>query len=100
MTSFDESVRRLLEKIPRGKLATYKGIAIALGRPKAARAVGNACRRNPFAPGVPCHRVVCLDGRTGGYVQGPVKKVRLLESEGIRVSAGKVVDLKRYLVKL
>ena len=56
--------------IPRGKTITYKELARKLGNARAARAVGNALANNPFAPLIPCHRVVKSDGRIGGY-SGP-----------------------------
>jgi O-6-methylguanine DNA methyltransferase len=92
---FDCRVWGLLKKIPCGRVVTYKQVALALGKPNAARAVGNACRRNPFAPDVPCHRVVKSDGSLGGYALGAGKKAALLESEGVRVANGRIVDFKK-----
>ena len=57
-------------KIPRGKTVTYKELAERLGNGCAARAVGNALAKNPFAPHIPCHRVIRSDGSIGGY-SGP-----------------------------
>ncbi|MFH1256473.1 MAG: MGMT family protein [Candidatus Diapherotrites archaeon] len=88
--NFNEKVWAQLKKIPPGKVTTYKEIAKGLGKPKAARAVGNACNKNPFAPKVPCHRVVKSDGTVGGYVQGKKKKIELLEKEGLGISKGKI----------
>ena len=95
---FSESVFKALEKIPGGKVATYKEIAIALGNPKAARAVGNACSKNPFAPRVPCHRIVCSDGRLGGYSKGENKKISSLKKEGIKIGKGKIINFKDVLI--
>ena len=64
---FNKKVWAALKLIPRGRVTTYKELAKYLGKPKAARAVGNACGANPDAPRVPCHRVVRSDGRLGGY---------------------------------
>jgi len=64
---FNKKVWAALQLIPRGKVAIYKEIAKYLEKPKAARAVGNACGKNPDAPRAPCHRVVRSDGRLGGY---------------------------------
>ena len=66
-TVFQVSVWKELLKIPRGKTKTYKEIAIAIGKPNSSRAVANACAQNPYAPEVPCHRVIRSDGSLGGY---------------------------------
>jgi methylated-DNA-[protein]-cysteine S-methyltransferase len=95
--SFDERVWEKLRKIPRGKVTTYKQIAIALGSPNAARAVGNACNRNKDSPRTPCHRVVKSDGSIGGYAKGLKKKVALLRSEGVRIKNNKVLSFSKRL---
>jgi len=95
--SFDEKVWLKLKEIPYGRVTTYKAIAIALGKPNAARAVGNACRKNPSAPDVPCHRVVKSDGTVGGFASGPAAKKKLLSKEGIRFRGGKVEDFEGKL---
>ena len=66
-TSFQKKVWKELKKIPYGETRSYKEIAHAIGHPQAARAVANACAKNPYAPTVPCHRVVRSDGNLGGY---------------------------------
>lgn len=92
-----------MRKIPRGKVTTYKQLARALNT-RAYRAVGNACRRNPYAPEVPCHRVVKGGGLIGGF-GGKMKgrnikqKIALLEKEGVHVHDGKVVDFEKKLFK-
>ncbi len=93
---FDEKVYCLCMKIPRGKVTAYKEIAKAL-HTKAYRAVGNALRRNPHSPKVPCHRVVKSDGSLGGFAgkMNNSKKAKLLEKEGILIR--KKIDLHRYL---
>ena len=72
-------------KIPKGKVKTYKEVAIGIKMPKAARAVANACAKNPYAPKIPCHRVIRSDGSLGGYSgKGGVNtKRKLLKKEGI-----------------
>ena len=80
--SFAQAVWRLVRRIPRGRVATYGQIAMLLGRPRAARAVGTALARNPFAPTVPCHRIIRADGALGGYSQGLDRKRALLRQEG------------------
>jgi methylated-DNA-[protein]-cysteine S-methyltransferase len=84
-TDFQIKVWNELNKIPSGETKTYKEIAKILGNPKAARAVANACARNPHPIIIPCHRVVRSDGGLGGYSgEGGVEKKRqLLENEKI-----------------
>ena len=83
-TQFQLKVWKLLKKIPPGKVITYKEIAVFLNMPNAARAVANACAKNPFPPSIPCHRVIRSDGKLGGY-SGPgglKTKKKLLKKEG------------------
>ncbi|HPA19548.1 MAG TPA: MGMT family protein [Verrucomicrobiae bacterium] len=88
VTDFQKRVHGLLLRIPRGQVTTYGALARALGC-GSPRAVGQALRANPFAPRVPCHRVVRADLALGGY-QGQVagatvrRKRALLEGEGVR----------------
>ena len=83
-TKFQLSVWKYLVKIPRGQVRTYKEIAIYLKKPNSARAIANACAKNPYAPTIPCHRVIRSDGKLGGYSgSGGVKmKEKLLKKEG------------------
>jgi len=67
LTSFQRAVLLACVKIPRGETRTYSQLARAIGKPKSARAVGNALAANPLAPFIPCHRVVRSDGKLGGY---------------------------------
>ncbi len=94
---FFARVWEILSKIPKGKITTYGEIARKLEKPGASRAVGNACNANPFAPRVPCHRVVASNGKIGGYAHGLKKKIVLLKKEGIRVKNGKIVDFEQKL---
>jgi methylated-DNA-[protein]-cysteine S-methyltransferase len=84
-TKFQIKVWNELKKIPRGEVRTYKEIAIAIGRPNSARAVANACGKNPRPIEIPCHRVIKYDGSLGGYsAKGGVStKYKLLKKEGI-----------------
>ncbi|MBC5636552.1 methylated-DNA--[protein]-cysteine S-methyltransferase [Ornithinibacillus sp. BX22] len=83
-TAFQKKVwQTLVEEIPFGKAKTYKDIAIAIGNPKAVRAVGGAVNKNPFSIVVPCHRVLGSDGRLVGYNGGLDKKEYLLKHEEI-----------------
>ena len=65
-TSFQKKVWKEIKKIPYGESRSYKEVALAIGHPQSARAVANACAKNPYAPAVPCHRVVRSDGNLGG----------------------------------
>ena len=86
-TPFQRKVWAALKTIPRGEVRTYTQIAIQIGHPTSARAVANACGKNPFAPDVPCHRVIRADGGLGGYSgEGGVEQKRaLLREEGVVV---------------
>lgn len=80
---FQQAVLRAEHGIPRGSVSTYRLIAAHLGRPAAARAVGNALATNPFPLIVPCHRAIRSDGRLGGYQGGLAMKRALLAMEGV-----------------
>ena len=86
-TKFQKKVWNYLKTIRKGTVKSYKQVAIAINSPKSARAVANAVGRNPFAPKIPCHRVIRSDGSLGGYSgKGGVKtKKLLLKREGIIV---------------
>jgi methylated-DNA-[protein]-cysteine S-methyltransferase len=83
------------KKVPKGKVITYKALAIAIGKPHAFRAVGNALNKNKNFDEVPCHRVVRSDGSIGGYVKGTKQKEKLLISEGIEIKNEKI-DLGKF----
>ena len=84
-TKFQKKVWNYLKTIRKGTVKTYKQVAIAINRPKSARAVANAVGKNPFAPKIPCHRVIRSDGTLGGYSGsgGINQKLRLLRSEKV-----------------
>ena len=98
MNKFDEQVYDYLKTIPKGKVVTYGMIAHAIGRPRAARQVGNALHRNPFPVVVPCHRVVNREGRLApAFAFGGVEKqAELLRAEGVECVNG-FVDLEKYI---
>ncbi len=98
MSPFYESCYKVLRKVPRGKVTTYREIARALNS-KAYRAVGTAMNKNPYAPQVPCHRVINADGNLGGFASGLKNKIKLLKSEGVEIINNKI-DLKKYFFKL
>ena len=99
ITEFEKAVYNQLKKVPSGQVTTYGGIAKALGKPLAGRAVGNALNKNPYAPAVPCHRVVKSDGSLGGFASGPEKKIALLKKEGILVKKFRIIDFNKVLYK-
>lgn len=80
-TGFQARVWRQIQRIPRGEVRSYGRIAKALRKPQAARAVGQACGRNPVPLVVPCHRVVASDGSLGGFTAGVAIKQKLLDLE-------------------
>ena len=86
-TEFQLEVWGYLRKIPRGSVRTYAQVAKDIGKPLAIRAVANAIGKNPYAPKVPCHRVIRSDGSLGGYSgKGGIKTKRfLLKKEGIKL---------------
>lgn len=98
--SFSEEIYTKLRQVPAGKVITYKQLAQSLGT-RAYRAVGSAMRNNPYAPEVPCHRVVRSDGTIGGFMGKTTgkeirKKIKILKNEGVEVIDGKI-DLNKYL---
>ncbi len=104
-TFFQNQVYYLTKKIPRGKVSTYQEIAKAMSRQTnkkysslLCRAVGNALNKNPYAPAVPCHRVIHSDGSLGGFAFGQKKKKILLETEGVQIVQGKIAS--EYFFKL
>ena len=86
-TSFQRKVWSEIDKIPRGEVITYDQIAKKIGKPKAARAVANACGANPNPIATPCHRVICSNGDIGGYsgTGGVKQKKALLKKEGVNL---------------
>ena len=87
--SFNQKVWAVTARIPAGHVRTYAWVARELGT-KGYRAVGNALNRNPYAPAVPCHRVVGSNGSLTGFAGGLEKKRKMLAAEGVEVREGKV----------
>ena len=96
LTNFQQRVYNALLKIPKGKVTTYKILARHL-KCRSYRAVGQALRRNPFAPKVPCHRVIASDLTPGGF-QGQItgapirRKLKLLAKEGVKFKNGRLAN--------
>ena len=80
-TAFQRQVWEALRRIPYGETRTYSELATMIGKPSAARAVANACGKNPVALAIPCHRIVRTDGGLGGYRWGVGRKETLLAQE-------------------
>ena len=97
MTKFQSECYEALKKVPKGKVITYAGLARMVGRPKAHRAVGSAMNKNPYAPQVPCHRVVKSNGDLGGFATDIKVKKKRLQKEGVVVSDNKIVDFQSTL---
>jgi methylated-DNA-[protein]-cysteine S-methyltransferase len=91
---FHQRVYALARQIPPGETLTYGELARQLGEPGAARAVGQALGHNPFAPVVPCHRVLAADGRSGGFSAngGVSTKLRMLLIERARFNGPGLFD--------
>ena len=90
-----------MQRIPRGSVITYAALARRVGC-RSPRAVGQALRANPFAPKVPCHRVIASDLTPGGFVgktNGPElrRKLSLLAAEGVKFADGRVTDPRRVI---
>ncbi len=101
MTEFQQRCYQTLKaKVPAGKVITYAGLARLIDHPKACRAVGSAMNKNPFAPKVPCHRVVKSNGELGGFAQGVNIKIARLKKEGVKVVNNKVVDFKHICMHI
>jgi methylated-DNA-[protein]-cysteine S-methyltransferase len=102
-TAFQQKIYEKLKSVPKGFITTYKELAKALNT-KAYRAVGNAVRHNPYAPIVPCHRVVRSNGNIGGFggkTEGEEirKKVKLLEAEGLRIKNNRIIDFEKKMFR-
>jgi len=82
-TDFQIRVLQMESRVPRGRVTSYRQIARGLGKPGAARGVGQALARNPFPIIIPCHRCVRSDGSLGGFQGGEAMKARLLQMEGV-----------------
>lgn len=103
MKSYPQTFQRIWDAcsaIPKGKAATYQYLAQKIGSPRGSRVVGMAMARNPYAPKVPCHRVVRSDGSLGGYsAPGGLKtKMKILKREGVQFDPNGRVS-SRFILK-
>jgi len=83
ITDFEKKVYLAVLKIPKSEVRSYKWVAAKIGKPKAARAVGNALNKNPYIGIVPCHRVIKSNGSIGGFARGTKSKRNMLIAEGV-----------------
>ena len=102
-TAFQQRVYDICRRIPPGRVTSYGEIARALGT-RAFQAVGQALRRNPYAPAVPCHRVVSADGSLHGFKGKTAgcelcRKRELLEAEGIKVVRDRIAGLEHVFFR-
>jgi methylated-DNA-[protein]-cysteine S-methyltransferase len=98
-TPFEQRVYAAARRVPRGRVTTYGRLAAFLGC-GSSRAVGQALKRNPYAPDVPCHRVIASDLTLGGFrgttaSRDRAAKQRLLATEGVRFRNGRLADPAR-----
>ena len=93
--TFNQKVWALTARIPRGRVTTYAELARALGT-RAYRAVGNAMNQNPYAAGIPCHRVIASSRKLTGIGSGLVKRRKMLELEGVSCTGNRVTVKKMY----
>ena len=100
---FNENVWKLCKQIPKGKVTTYKLIADELGN-KAYRAVGTAMNKNPYAPKVPCHRVINSNGNVGNFASGTKNKINIYILRGFIIqktnNLRREVPLKKKLINI
>lgn len=101
-TPFQKRVYAALSQVPRGRVTTYQLLARRL-RCRSCRAVGQALKHNPYAPHVPCHRVIASDLTPGGFMgrhdAGAMRrKMDLLAAEGVAFHAGKLAEPSRIFV--
>ena len=96
-SGFERDVYLFTYRIPRGKVSTYSGVAKAIGKPRAQRAVANALHNNPLYPVVPCWRVVKSDGSFGGEAKAAAGRRQHVVEDGVLVKDGKVVITKDIL---
>jgi len=89
MPAFTRAVLDCVRKIPSGRYMTYKDVAVAVGRPRAYRAVGNVMASHPFPYLIPCHRVIRSDLSIGGYGPDPALKEKFLVGEGVQFEKGR-----------
>lgn len=101
--TFAEKVYKVVKSIPRGKVASYKSVAVAVGT-TSYRAVGQALKGNPYTPEVPCHRVVSSSGKVGGFMgeisgKNLKRKIEILRSEGVEIE-NNLIDQRFFTIPI
>ena len=92
---FSDKVLRVVKTISKGEVLSYGEVAKRAGNSRAFRAVGNILSRN-FDRKIPCHRVICADGKPGGYNRGVEAKIKILKSEGLHFGrCGRIIPRRR-----
>lgn len=99
MTNFQREVYRLLRKIPKGKVTTYKLLAQAVGKQKNWRQIGRILSQNLHPSKYPCYKVVKSNGEIGDYNCGKLAKKRLLQKDGIKIYNNRVKDFTKHLFR-
>ena len=95
--NLEQKVYKKLTEVPQGKITTYVELAKAVGLKNGQRVIGQIMKKNPYPVIIPCHRVVKLDGKVGGYAYGEDIKINMLQKEGIKIQDGKILDWnKKY----
>ncbi len=102
-SKFAEKIYAQLRKVPKGKVTTYKELAKSIGS-NVYRAVGSALRDNPYAPQVPCHRVVSSNGKIGGFKGFKTgktidDKIKMLNDEGVEIKSGKLINFDKKIFR-
>ena len=82
-------------QVPSGKITTYGELARSIGLENGQRIIGKIMKVNPLPVIIPCHRVVKSDGKIGGYAYGERVKSKMLDNEGIKIEAGKIIDFDK-----
>ena len=99
MSDLKHKVYDLVRKVPKGKVTTYKAIGDKLNT-KAYRAIGQILKDNPYAPEVPCHRVIQSSGEAGGFsgsIMNQNKKIRILKKEGVKFNRSRIENFDKDL---
>jgi len=92
-----KKLQKLLAKIPRGNVATYRTMARAMGIPGGYRYIGNLLHSNPDPDKFPCYKIVKSNGLVGGYAEGTEEKIRRLRGDGVIIKEGKVMNFSKCL---
>ena len=98
--NLEERVYKKLLQVPSGYIITYQELSNVVGLHNGQRLIGKIMKKNPFPVIVPCHRVVRSDGNIGGYAFGETIKKNMLQNEGIKIHANKIINFEKKKYKL